>query len=1108
MSIRDLIYDYTQDRSLISQGLALYQLGRVQHITIDSMDHIPGGQCTLSYSKSILADAKVDGAKPFVVMRGEDLLSFHCSCGEDAGGTTFCKHLVALVRALSDILVPPTTSVDSAAVAALLDHYEPKVGFVPSGDTMSETPLVSLVPQLDFDPYKQYFSLEFHIATPRKAYVLKSISDFYTHLRRGETVTYGKQLVLEHKREHFDQPSQFYLDLIDNAFEWMSYNNGRYLSELPKIGRYLRLSHNQFDQLFDHVVQHGGEIAARRASGAVERVRFAKKTPEATVQVVQRGEDAYQIGVVMDDYTVLANAQTSYLLNDTTVLRPSEGYQQEVLPLIQAAKQMGNDFVMSGEQLTRFMALVAPRIAPYVTLEIDPALKKEHLPEGLKISLTLDYPQPGTIRGRLRFHYGSFSFNPLTPEDVPAQLLRDVDAENAFAALLDKYRFSVNEDEWLLVGEDQIYDFLHDGLPEMMPLADIDIEDTLSRVRPRQAMAPHMEANVSHGVLELRFDEKVYGMEVFLEVLAAYRVGKRYIRLTDDTYIDILTPEVQAVSALLADCGIKPKDLSEDEPVELPLYRTLTLAAFDDADCGVHIDRRDLFRKLTEEITGQSEITPAPLPKGLNATLRSYQLTGYQWLVRLAKLGFGGILADDMGLGKTLQTIAYLLHQHEENPDAPSIIVMPTSLIYNWEAELQRFAPGLPYRIIVGSRKERETLLEDVPKGALLLTSYATLRRDAELYSEMQFDSIISDESQYIKNSYTQNTRSLKSLHGQHHFALTGTPIENSLADLWSIMDFCIPGYLHSWREFRHLYEIPITRYEDTARLEQLRRQIAPFILRRMKNDVLTELPDKIDTVLYAELSEEERRIYHTQLALSHKAFIEEIAGHSLAQSRMRVLTLLMRLRQVCCSPALFLDGFNKPSAKLTLCLSVIEDRAAQGHQMLVFSQFTSVLDMIAPELEKRGIPYVTLTGKTKANERMALVERFNKEKIPVFLISLKAGGVGLNLTSADTVIHFDPWWNQSVENQATDRTHRIGQKKSVHVIRLITKDTIEEKILQLKEKKQALSDAIITSEEGVISRLTLDDLHNLFALDYADMPNLAPAPRPTHAPMSMDSDD
>ena len=1105
MSIRDLIYDYTQNKATVSQGLALYQLGKVRHIKINSVDQSPGS--TLAYSSTVMADAEVGDDKPFLVMRGEHLLNFHCTCGEDAGGTVLCKHLVALVRALSDILVPVRATVDQEAVTALLDEYEPKVTFSPDGTGEVRRFQASLIPTLDFDPYNQYFSLEFHVASPKKAYIVKSISSFYNHLLHGETVTYGKQLVLTHRRENFDQPSQFYLDLMDNAFDWLCYGNQSKLDGLPKVGRYLHLSHNQFDQLFDYVAEHGGEINCHQRDGAAGRLRFALRTPETTVQVVARSEDEFLVGVVMDDYKIFANNQVHYLLSEREILRPSEGYRQFVLPLLKTAQKLGDGLVLNSEQMTRFMALVVPQIAPYVKLEIDPALEKAHMPDALRIRLVLDYPQSGTIRGRLHFQYGQVRFNPLDAAEVPPHLLRDIEAENRFAALLDKYRFSVNEDEWLLVGEEAIFDFLHEGLPELMPLAEIDIEDTLERVRPRQAMAPSMEANVSHGVLELRFDEKVYGKEVLLAVLAAYRAGKRYIRLTDDTYIDIINPQIRAVSDLLADCGVPLSALEEDEPVELPLYRALTLDAFDEAETGVHFDRREAFRAFAEEIAQGAGRAETPLPKGLKATLRSYQMTGYQWLTHLARLGFGGILADDMGLGKTLQTIAYLLHQHEADPDARSIIVMPTSLIYNWEAELRRFAPDLPYRIIVGTKKEREALLCDVPKGVILLTSYATLRRDAALYADMTFDSVISDEGQYIKNSYTQNTRSLKSISGKHHFALTGTPIENSLADLWSIMDFCMPGYLHSWREFRHLYEIPITRYEDNVRLEQLKRQIAPFILRRMKNDVLTELPDKIDTVLCAELSEEERRIYHTQLALSHKAFIEEIAGHPLAQSRVRVLTLLMRLRQVCCSPALFLDGFDKPSAKLMLCLSVIEERAASGHQMLVFSQFTSVLDMIAPELEKRGIAYVTLTGKTRASERMALVNRFNEEKIPVFLISLKAGGIGLNLTSADTVIHYDPWWNQSVENQATDRTHRIGQKKSVHVIRLITKDTIEEKILQLKEKKQALSDAVITSEEGVLNRLTMDDLHNLFALDYNEIPTMAPAPRPARSLYTMDDD-
>ena len=581
--------------------------------------------------------------------------------------------------------------------------------------------------------------------------MLKSISNFYLHLRRGETVTYGKQLVLEHKRENFDQPSQFYLDLIDNAFDWMCYSSGKYIGDLPKIGRYLRLPTTSSTSSSTHRAPRG-EIDAHRSNGGTARIRFAKETPPTTVQVVQRADDAYQLGVAMDEFQILPNAQTSYLYNEQKVLRPSDGYQQQVLPLIRAAQQMGNDFVMNGDQLTRFMALVVPNISPYVKLEIDPAIQREHLPASLEIALTLDYPQRNTIRGRLRFRYGKVAFNPLVPEDIPPQLLRDIEAENAFAALLDKYRFSVNEDEWLLAGEEQVYDFLHDGLPEMMPLAQIDIEDTLNRVKPRQAMAPHMEANVSHGVLELRFDEKVYGMDVFLEVLAAYRAGKKYIRLTDDTYIDIINPEIRAVSDLLADCAVSPKVLAEDDTIELPLYRALTLDAFDESDCGIRFDRRAAFRALAEEITRAAK---PPKRRCQKAQRHAAQLPAHRLSMARASgaARFGGILADDMGLGKTLQTIAYLLHQHEENPDALSIIVMPTSLIYNWEAELQRFAPGLPYRIIAGARKDRERLLADIPPGTLLLTSYATLRRDAPLYENIQFDSIISDEASTSKTA-------------------------------------------------------------------------------------------------------------------------------------------------------------------------------------------------------------------------------------------------------------------------------------------------------------------------------------------------------------------
>jgi hypothetical protein len=1097
MAVRDLIYEYTDNKSDISQGLAYYQLGRVKKIKINSVDVDP--HSTLPYSSTVIADAEVAGHHPFLVMRGNSLLSYNCTCPAGSDAQTLCPHLVALVRALSDILVPQTGRSDDLAVKRLLSFYSRQAAV----DQDDDDDRARLRPTLLFDPQSGYFSLSFHIGNEKRMYVIKSISKFYDHLRHGDTVTYGRSLCFVHREENFTRDSRFYLGLIQNAFEWMHLGADRSGASIH-VGRYLHLTNSQFDQLFDHVAANEGAILVETADADAHPLRMMQGAPQATIQVMSRSDDEFLLGVSMNDYRIYHSGSCSYFYNHDLMLRPDDGWQADVLPLLTALRASDAPLVLSQSQLQAFSRSVVPRISGHVSLDMDETTSRLAAPPSLSIYLQLDYPQANTVRGRLQFDYAGRRFNPLADRDVIPAGLRDSEREQAFLDLMTKYRFSVNEDEFLLVGEEAVYDFLHEGLPELMPLATIDIEDSLATIRPRAAKMPRMKVSVTRGIIELKFDPTLYDKDELIAVLRAYHAGKKFVRLTQGVYVDLINPDVHALDTLLRECGISPSKLAATDTFELDASRAITIDALDDATGGQFFDRRAAFNDLVRAIQTKALEKDVPLPRGLHATLRTYQVTGYQWLVRLAQLGFGGILADDMGLGKTVQVIAYLLHQAELDPQARAIVVMPTSLIYNWQAELARFAPDLPAVVCAGSAAERARLLQNLPDGGVLLTSYAALRRDIDHYQDMVFDSIISDEGQYIKNSYTQNTRSLKKLKGRHHFSLTGTPIENSLADLWSIMDFCMPGYLHSWKEFRALYEVPISRYEDTGRLATLRRQITPFVLRREKNDVLTELPEKIDTVLYAHLSEEEKRIYHAQLALSHKAFLEEIGANPTGASRIRVLALLMRLRQACCSPALFLDDWKRPSAKLSLCLSVIEDRVRAHSQMLVFSQFTSVLDLIAPELDKRGIPYLTLTGKTKAKDRMDLVNRFNNDHIPVFLISLKAGGVGLNLTAADTVIHFDPWWNQSVENQATDRTHRIGQKKSVTVIRLIAKDTIEEKILELKARKQQLSDAVITSDEAVINQMTMEDLHTLFALDYAATP-ARPSPRPAHDPLTLD---
>lgn len=1098
MAVRDLIYDYTDNKADISQGLAYYQLGNVRHIKINSVDVDP--HSSLPYSSTIIADAQVNGERPFLVMRGNYLLSYNCTCERGMDFQTLCPHLVALVRALSDILVPQTARSDELAVQRLLAQYTAAVPFAGTdSDDRAE-----LRPTLLFDPQSGYFSLSFHIGNEKRMYVIKSLSKFYEHLKHGDTISYGRSLCFCHREENFTPESRFFLGLIENAFEWMRLGS-EHRGLTVHVGRYLHLTNSQFDQLFDHVAAHEGTILTETAGDAPRPLRMLHGAPQATIQLMSRSDEEFLLGVSMNNYSLYQSGANTYFYTNDLMLRPADDWQRDVMPLLKALRAQDALLVLSKAQLQIFGRSVLPHLRSHVQLDIDEESARLAAPPSLSIRLQLDYPQPNTVRGRLRFDYGGHSFNPLLSDEAVPVGLRDAGKEKAFTGLLEKYRFSVNEDEYLLAGEDAIYDFLHDGLPELMPLATIDIEDALARIRPRAAQLPRMKVSVTRGIIELRFDPTLYDKEELIAVLRAYHAGKKFVRLTKGVYIDLINPDVHAVDTLLRECGISPSRLAEADTFDLDPSRAVTIDALDEATGGRFFDRRAAFNELVTAIETKTLETEAPIPAGLHARLRSYQKTGYQWLVRLAELGFGGILADDMGLGKTVQVIAYLLHQLEADPAARAIVVMPTSLIYNWQAELARFAPSLQAVICAGSAAERAHILAHLPEGSVLLTSYTALRRDIDHYQELLFDSVISDEGQYIKNSYTQNTRSLKKLNGRHHFSLTGTPIENSLADLWSIMDFCMPGYLHSWKEFRTLYEVPISRYEDSGRLTTLHRQITPFVLRREKNDVLTELPEKIDTVLYAHLSEEEKRIYHAQLALSHKAFLEEI-GAGTGASRIRVLALLMRLRQVCCSPSLFLDDWKRPSAKLSLCLSVIEDRCRASSQMLVFSQFTSVLDLIAPELERRGIPYLTLTGKTKAKERMALVNRFNNEHIPVFLISLKAGGVGLNLTAADTVIHFDPWWNQSVENQATDRTHRIGQKKSVTVIRLIAKDTIEEKILELKARKQQLSDAVITSDEAVISQMTMEDLHTLFALDYTETSARPSAPRPAREMLTLNA--
>ena len=468
----------------------------------------------------------------------------------------------------------------------------------------------------------------------------------------------------------------------------------------------------------------------------------------------------------------------------------------------------------------------------------------------------------------------------------------------------------------------------------------------------------------------------------------------------------------------------------------------------------------------------QAEYTP---PASLQKVLRKYQRDGYRWLRTLDGYGMGGILADDMGLGKTVQVLSYLLAMKQNGQTLPSLIVCPASLVLNWAEECQKFTPELSCVVVDGDAAHRAELAESWPATDLVVTSYDLLRRDEALYEGQEFYACILDEAQAIKNHTTQKYKAVCKVRSRVRFALTGTPVENRLGELWSIFSFLMPGYLPPYKSFCSRFEKPIVQEEDQTAVRRLNQLTGPFILRRMKSDVLKELPPKTENVYRIELEEEQRKLY-----LAAVVDAREKLQAAKPEDKMAVFAVLMRLREICCDPRLIADNWEGGSAKLDACAELVSSAVEGGHRILLFSQFTSMLELLAKRLDAEGISHFTLQGSTPKPVRAELVRRFNGGEVSVFLISLRAGGTGLNLTAADIVIHYDPWWNVAAQNQATDRAYRIGQQNPVQVYKLIAQDTIEEKIVELQQAKQSLADTVTGTADGAILSMRPDELLQL----------------------------
>lgn len=618
---------------------------------------------------------------------------------------------------------------------------------------------------------------------------------------------------------------------------------------------------------------------------------------------------------------------------------------------------------------------------------------------------------------------------------------------------------------------DKSIDFLSEGLPMLAQYADIYVSENLKKINRKSKFDIKIGVSVSEGLLNIDFDSLDIPKDEIASILKSYSKKKKYHKLKDGSLIHIESDELEELSNVMNQYHISSNEIV-DGHVDMNLNRAFALNASMNNMEHIKIDRSESFHHIIERLSDY-KAKHYEIAKPYDHILRDYQKEGYQWLSTMCELQFGGILADDMGLGKTLQMIALL----ESQSDSFSIVVCPSSLVLNWIDEFQKFAPTRKVKAVMGNASERHAIIKEAKQYQTLVTSYDYMRRDAQCYDDMTFDFIILDEAQYIKNQNTKNAKSVKLLHGTHKFALTGTPIENSLAELWSIFDFLEKDYLFNYHYFRQQYESPIVKDHDEEKLKELKEMISPFVLRRTKAIVLKELPDKVEKSIHIEFNKEEKKLYLAHLAQAN----EELRSLSGTNDRIQILALLTKLRQICCEPRMLFENIKKQSSKMEACMDIVDNYYENNKKLLIFSSFSSVLTLIETELKKRHISYHMITGNTLKNKRKEYVDAFQHDDSTVFLISLKAGGTGLNLTAAEGVIHFDPWWNMSAQMQATDRAHRIGQENKVFVYKLIMSDSIEEKIQVIQEKKKELADTFVEGNEGHITNMTNEEIMSLF---------------------------
>lgn len=1038
------------DKYRLDRGRDYYKKGYIEESNYSKEEN------KISFYGSIVSKYQREIYDSFLIIDidKKEIISRGCTCEDFNQNTTLhnnfiCKHIASItLKGIDELKV---NIVDNLKLKTLdiKEKTKPKVNtrFINKDllNYFKVIPKEKVNIEVDITNYlNDTLEAEFKIGND-KMYALKDFKQFAAARIEGNSIVYGRSFVYDPKSSYFEDNenlAQFIEDYGLSLADNINARKNRYmilnsslLKRLMECIKYKEFTFN-FDRKTYNPQIIDGNVPINVDIKKVEDKIVISNNEKLPIPLSNKGDVVFYEGNI-------------YLLSDMNGI-----YYKKLYEVLKEYKTIE----FEKEEISECLTSLIPKLKEISkSINIDDSITN-NIAKDLIVKYYFDLEESKIICNVKMYYEG---------EDEGKFVIRDVEKEEAAIYRLYTNYFEKDKYKYVFRGADaQLYDFLSKEINRLKNIGEVYYSDKFKEKKVYNSfnIKVGLGEEINH-YLEFKFKIEDVDSKEYKEILKAFKANKRFYKLKNGNFINLEEDETKEMFKLMESLGFTNniKEMNIHQSKAMYINEILTEKKLP------YIDGIENVNKIIDKFNNIENIV-YEVPDDLKANLRDYQLEGFKWFKTLDYCGFGGILADEMGLGKTLQTITFLLSKK----GCKSIVITPTSLIHNWKSEFENFAPSLNIGIVHGSKKERESIIDNLENIDVLLTTYGSLRNDCEKYENINFDYIIIDEAQNIKNPTSITTDAVKSIKAKCKFALTGTPIENNLLELWSIFDFIMPGYLYNVSKFNAIF------IRDESNIIRLKKLIKPFILRRTKKQVIKELPDKIEKKFLVELSKEQRKIYKTYVDEIQRKLQDKYESND----KITVLSYLTKLRQLCLDPSLIVTDYKGKSSKINACIEILKDIIENDDKVLVFSQFTSVLQNISVVLDKENIEYNYLDGQTKATDRIKLVDDFNKNiNKKVFLISLKAGGTGLNLTSANTVIHFDPWWNISVENQASDRAHRFGQKQTVEVIKLIAKGTIEEKIVKLQENKSKLIDDIISNElsdSGVLKNLSNDEILDL----------------------------